>query len=135
MTETVEAVTEPATLKSRLYLNHLEPWSVMKNVFIYSFVMAAGFVVMMFFVWTAFTESGLMELVDGIIEPLTASDGEDGMRVSDFIDTKRFMALSVFIACVSLAIVTAMSSLGAFVYNIVAKLVGGIEVTLSQLPE
>ena len=50
----------------------------------------------------------------------------------EYVAFKRVISLATVIAVVDVVILTALSTIGAFLYNIVAALVGGITVTLTD---
>ena len=50
----------------------------------------------------------------------------------DFLGFGRVVSLSIVIAVVDVILLTALATLGAFLYNIVASLVGGLHLTLTD---
>jgi hypothetical protein avisC_06218 len=49
-----------------------------------------------------------------------------------YLELPRALAVSTIIAVVDMVLVTALTTLGAFLYNITATLVGGIHLTLAD---
>ena len=56
-----------------------------------------------------------------------------GSRPDPFrINAKGVIGTAILLGAVNMVMFTALSTLGAFVYNVCADLVGGVEVTLSE---
>ena len=49
-----------------------------------------------------------------------------------YLELPRALAVSTIVAVVDIVLVTALTTLGAFLYNITATLVGGIHLTLAD---
>ena len=50
-------------------------------------------------------------------------------RVQDYVNTQKVMGVSALIACVDVVIFTALATLGSFLYNLAATMLGGLEIT------
>ncbi len=50
----------------------------------------------------------------------------------DYVGLDRVISLSTFVGVINVVIIMALSTLGAFLYNIASSLVGGLHVTLSD---
>ena len=59
--------------------------------------------------------------------------GQAGAEADGFkITAKGVIGTSVLLGAVNMVLFTALATLGAFVYNVCADLVGGVELTLSE---
>ena len=54
------------------------------------------------------------------------------MSILQFVELKRVVSLSTMIAIVDVVLLTALSTIAAFLYNVVAALVGGVHLTLTD---
>jgi len=52
--------------------------------------------------------------------------------VQDYIGTGRVLGFTMLVSAVDVVLLTAIATLGAFLYNLAATLLGGIEVTLAE---
>jgi Transmembrane domain of unknown function (DUF3566) len=113
--------------RARLTLRQIDPWSTFK----FSLVLAVA----MFFVWLV-AVGVLYGVLDGIgvfgrVNDLYGelAGNEDGKAL---ITPGLVLGLAALVGAVNIVLTTALATVGAFVYNICADLVGGIEVTLAE---
>ncbi|MBI1758120.1 MAG: DUF3566 domain-containing protein [Actinobacteria bacterium] len=109
--------------RARLQLKHIDPWSVMK----FSLVMAVA----LFFVWMI-----AVGLLYGVLSGMGVFD-----KVNSLYDQVHGGALltggfvlgsAAMIGAINIVLFSALATVGSYVYNLCADLVGGIEVTLSE---
>lgn len=121
------------TRKARLRVSRLDPWSVMKTSFLFSIAAGIVFVVAVFAVWTVIGSSGLFSSIDSIVGSVLQSPGDSTpFRVEAYVDTQKVMGVAAFLACIDVVIITALATLGSFLYNLAATMLGGLEVTLAE---
>ena len=121
------------TRKARLRLSRLDPWSVMKTSFLFSIAAGIMLVVAVYVVWAVLSSSGLFESVNEIVASVVSTPGDTTpFRVQDYVSTQKVMGVSALIACVDVVIVTALATLGSFLYNLAATMLGGLEITLAE---
>ena len=53
-------------------------------------------------------------------------------RVEDYVNTQKVMGVTALIACVDVVIFTSLATLGSFLYNLAATMLGGLEITLAE---
>lgn len=114
----------------RLALARIDPWSVMKLSFLLSFAVGIMMVVAAAVVWFTLDGQGVFAQLDQTITEITGSP--DFFPITEYAAFDRVMALATIIAIVDVVLLTALATLGAFLYNIVAALVGGIHMTLTD---
>lgn len=121
-----------APRQARLRLTHVDPWSVTKAAFVLSIVLGVVAVVAVFIVWTVLGAAGLWDAIDSAMaQTLGDSDGQ-AFRVEDYVGTGRAVGFTMIVAVVDVVLLTMIATLGAFLYNLAAALLGGIEVTLTE---
>lgn len=121
------------TRTARLRLSHLDPWSVMKTSFLFSIAGGIVLVVAVYAVWTVISSSGLFGNVNDIIASVVSTPGDaTPFRVEDYINTSKVMGVTAFLAVIDILIITALATLGSFLYNLSALMLGGLEVTLAE---
>ena len=121
------------TRKARLRLSRLDPWSVMKTSFLFSIAAGIMLVVATYAVWTVLSTSGLFPAVNDIVASVVSTPGDTTpFRIEEYINTRKVLGVAALIACVDVVIFTALATLGSFLYNLAATVLGGLEITLAE---
>jgi hypothetical protein len=115
----------------RLTVSRVDPWSAMKISFLLSVALGIAGVVMVFVLWTILAGMGVFDQINGIIGQVV-QDGQQRFDIMDFIGLGRVVSLSIVIAVIDVILVTAIATLGAFLYNVSSALVGGVQLTLTD---
>ncbi|BBY58444.1 DUF3566 domain-containing protein [Mycolicibacterium sarraceniae] len=116
-------------VRASMQIRHIDPWSALKVSLLLS--------VALFFVWMIAV--ALLYLVLGgmgvwsklnsnVGDLLTATSGGGGELVS----SGTIFGGAALIGLVNIVLLTAMATVGAFIYNLSTDIVGGIEVTLAD---
>jgi len=116
--------------RARLFLKRIDPWSVMKFSFAVSFVMFFVAIVATTVLYLALDAMGVFDSLNRtLVDNLTANGG----KASSFkITAFGVIGSAGVLGLINVVLFTALATLGAFIYNVCADLVGGIEVTLSE---
>ncbi|HEX6756202.1 MAG TPA: DUF3566 domain-containing protein [Mycobacteriales bacterium] len=112
--------------RARLLVRHIDPWSTLK----FSFVLAVA----MFFVWLV-AVGVLYGVLDGmgVFDQINSLYAEvAGSGTGQLFTPSLVLGTAALVGAVNIVLFTALATIGAFVYNICADLVGGIEVTLAE---
>jgi hypothetical protein len=120
------------TRRARLRLVHLDPWSVMKTALLLSIALGIVMVVAVFVVWSVLDAAGVWDSINKTVTDVLGSDSAQNFDVTNYVGTSRAVGFTMFVAAVDVLLITAISTLGAFLYNLAAALLGGIEVTLAE---
>ncbi|MER7167932.1 DUF3566 domain-containing protein [Micromonospora sp. NPDC000207] len=115
--------------RARLNLKRIDPWSVMKFAFAVSFVLLIVVVVATSVLYLALDAMGVFASVnDSLTDLVNVGGGQDGFQIT----AGGVIITSALIGLVNMVLFTALATLSAFVYNVCADLVGGIELTLAE---
>ena len=120
-----------APRRARLRLTRIDPWSVMKTSFLLSVAFGIVTVVSVFIVWTVLGGAGVWDSINATVEDVLGSEGAS-FDVTDYISTSRVLGFTMLVAVVDVVLMTAIATLTAFLYNMAAALLGGIDVTLAE---
>jgi hypothetical protein len=120
-----------APRRARLRLTRVDPWSVMKTSFLLSVAFGIVTVVSVFIVWTVLGGAGVWDSINATVEDVLGSEAGN-FDVTDYISTSRVLGFTMLVAVVDVVLLTAIATLTAFLYNMAAALLGGIEVTLAE---
>lgn len=117
----------------RLTLQRVDPWSVMKISFLVSVALGVATVIMVSVLWTVLNGMNVFSTVnDLIVEITTGENSASNFNLMDYIGFGRVVSLSVVIGVINVILLTALSTLTAFLYNVCTALVGGAQLTLSD---
>jgi hypothetical protein len=116
----------------RLTVSRIDPWSAMKMSFLLSVALGIAMVVMVFVLWSVLAGMGIFDRVNDIAAQVFGADGSAPFDVMDYIGLGRVVSLSIVIGVIDVILITAIATLGAFLYNVSAALVGGIQLTLTD---
>jgi hypothetical protein len=132
-THTSRPVGRPRARRARLVLARVDPWSVMKLSFLLAIALAVVAVVAVFVIWTVLDTMGVFDSVGSTVESITrSSDNSQGVDILDYVGLSRVLSLTIVLAGVNVVLMTALATLGAFLYNMAASLVGGLNVTFTE---
>lgn len=115
----------------RLTVSRIDPWSAMKISFLLSVALGIALVVMTAVLWTVLDAMGVFDQVNGLISQVT-DEGSATFDIYDFVGFAKVVSLSVVFAVIDVILLTAVATLGAFIYNVSSALVGGVELTLTD---
>lgn len=118
-----------APRRVRLNVARVDPWSVMKLAFLLSVGIGIAIVVATGVLWSVLDGMGVFADVNSVVGQILADSSFD---VNDYVGFRKVISLATVIAVVDVVLITAIATLGAFLYNLASTLVGGLHVTLSD---
>jgi hypothetical protein len=128
-----EAARRPRqTRRAKLRLTRVDPWSVTKTAFLLSIAFGVMCVVAVFLVFSIMDASGLWDKVNETIQQVVNQDPADQFDIKDYVAMSRVMGITMLISVIDVVLITALATLGAFIYNMSAAMLGGVEVTLAE---
>ncbi|MEU6573177.1 DUF3566 domain-containing protein [Streptomyces sp. NPDC046805] len=126
------ARTTPRVRKARLRVAKADPWSVMKVSFLLSIALGICTVVASAVLWMVMDAMGVFSTVGGTISEATGATAATGFDLQAFLSLPHVLTFAAIIAVIDVVLATALATLGAFIYNLSAGFVGGIELTLAE---
>lgn len=122
----------PTVRRVRLAVTRIDPWSAMKMSFLLSFAAAVGLIVMTAVLWMVLSGMSVFSDVDGLIRDLQPTTTANPFSIMDYVAFPRVMALAMVVGVVDVVLLTALGTIGAYLYNLSAALVGGVQLTLTD---
>ncbi len=116
--------------RARLSIKRVDPWSVMKFSFAVSFVLLVVIIVATSVLYLALDAMDVFDSLNKTLAELFTSNGGGGDAFK--ITAGGVIGVSAILGAINVVLFTALMTLGAFVYNVCADLVGGVEVTLAE---
>ncbi|MEV6976494.1 DUF3566 domain-containing protein [Kitasatospora sp. NPDC093806] len=120
------------TRKARLRITKADPWSVMKVSFLLSLAVGIIIIVAAAVLWMTLDSLGVFDSLTKTLKDVTGSDTTGGINLMDYVGFGKVMTFTSLIAVVDVVLLTALSTLSAFIYNAAAGFTGGIELTLAE---
>lgn len=122
----------PRTRKARLRVSKADPWSVMKISFLLSIALGICAIVAVTVLWMVLDSIGVFSTVGGTIADATGSGSQNGFQLQSFLSLSHVVMFTALISVIDVVLATALATLGAFLYNLSAGFVGGVELTLAE---
>jgi len=113
----------------RLGVRRIDPWSVLKFTFIFSLALLVVLVVAVAVLYLVLDSMGVFTSIDSTLRDLTSSNSTSITSIFSF---RRIVGGAAVLGAVNVVLITALATLGAFLYNVCSDIVGGIEVTLTE---
>jgi hypothetical protein len=118
--------------QAHLTVARIEPWSVMKFSFVVSLVAFVILFVAVTVLYGSLAGLGVFDSLQRVVSSLTSSQGSTGVNAKTWFSASRVLGYTALLGSLNIVLITAMSTIGAVVYNLTSRLVGGVEVTLKE---
>lgn len=119
--------------KARLRVARVDPWSVMKVAFVLSIALGIVTLVGTAVVWEVLNGLGVFSSLNKTVGDLTSSGNSSStFNLASVLSFTRVEGYMLIVALVDVVLVTALATLGAYLYNLSSGFVGGLEVTLAE---
>ena len=119
--------------RARLRLTRIDPWSVMKTSFLLSVAFGVVTFVAVFMVWSVLGAAGVWDSINSTVASVVEGDTNTcDFDVTNYLGMGRVLGFTLLVSIIDVILLTAIATLTAFLYNMAAALLGGIEVTLAE---
>ena len=126
----IRAAKKPPRVTS-LQLKRIDPWTVLKISLIVSIVMFFVWMIAVGLLYLLFGSMDVFSTVNEAFKNLFVSDSPTA-PTTDLITPARVFGIAAIIGAVNIVLFTALSAIGAFIYNAAAGMAGGVELTLGE---
>ena len=115
--------------RANLQVKRFDPWSVLKLSLVLGVALFFVWLVAVGALYAVLDGMGVWDKVNGISTDLL--QGNEGSS-EPLISAGRVFGIAAIVGAVNIVLFSALATVGAFVYNVSADLVGGLEVTLAE---
>ncbi|GAA1250835.1 DUF3566 domain-containing protein [Prauserella halophila] len=117
--------------RASLQIKRFDPWSVLKLSLVLGVALFFIWLVAVGVLYTVLEGMGVWDQINGTYTSLVQAEATEG--VSDpFITAPRVFGIAAIVGAVNIVLISALTTVSAFIYNVSADLAGGLEVTLSE---
>jgi len=118
--------------QAHLTIARVEPWSVMKFSFVVSLVAFVILFVAVSVIYGTLSALGVFTSLQHVVQSVTSSTDSNGVNAAKWFTESRILSYTALLGALNIVLITAMSTIGAVVYNLTSRLIGGVEVTLRE---
>ncbi len=118
--------------QAHLTIARVEPWSVMKFSFVVSLVAFVILFVAVAVIYSTLSALGVFTSLQHVVQSVTSSQDSSGVDAAKWFTASRILSYTALLGALNIVLITAMSTIGAVVYNLTSRLIGGVEVTLRE---
>jgi hypothetical protein len=117
-------------VRASMQIRRIDPWSTLKVSLILSVVLFFVWMIAVAFLYLVLGGMGVWsKLNSNVGDLLTSASGSTG---GELVSSSTIFGGAALIGLVNIVVLTAMATVGAFIYNLTTDLVGGVEVTLAD---
>jgi Transmembrane domain of unknown function (DUF3566) len=118
--------------QAHLTVARVEPWSVMKFSFVMSLVAFVILFVAVTVLYGTLSALGVFESLQRVVTSVTSSQDSAGVNAARWFSASRVLGYTGLLGSLDIVLITAIATLGAVIYNLTSRLIGGVEVTLRE---
>ena len=118
--------------QAHLTIARIEPWSVMKFSFATSLVAFVILFVAVAVLYGVLSALGVFDSLQHLVANVTSSKAQAGYNAHTWFSASRVLTYTVLLGVINVVLITALSTIGAVIYNLTSRLIGGVEVTLRE---
>lgn len=118
-------------LRASVQIRRVDPWAMFKISAVLSIVGFFVWLISVAVLYLILDGMGVWDQVNSSFGTLTTADGSAGS--GDIFGAGTIFAWAVGLGAINAILLTALATIGAFIYNLCADLIGGAEVTLADL--
>jgi len=117
--------------RARLQLRHIDTWSALKISLVLSIALFFIWMVAVAVLYGVLSALGVFHTLNDLFGQLGSSSGAKGGG-GDVITAGLVLGGAAVIGAINVVLMTALCTVGTFIYNLCSDLVGGLELTLSE---
>lgn len=116
-------------MRAAMQLRSVDPWSALKVSLLVSVAMFLVWMVAVAIIYVVLDGMGVWDRLNtGVTDIMSGDSGEE----PTLIGPGQIFGIAAIVGIINIVLFTALSTLGAFIYNLSSDMVGGVEVTLAD---
>lgn len=115
--------------RASLQVKRADPWSVLKLALVLSVALFFVWMIAVAVLYGVLDGMGVWDQLNGTFTELTQPDDAAS---EPLISAGRVFGVAAIIGGINIVLITALATVGAFIYNVAADFAGGVELTLSE---
>ncbi|TYP86465.1 DUF3566 domain-containing protein [Blastococcus xanthinilyticus] len=116
--------------RARLQLRHIDTWSALKISLVLSIALFFIWMVAVGLLYMVLGGLGVFDAINDLVGQIGSASGSD--EGGDVLTAGVVFGGAAVIGAINVVLLTALCTVGTFIYNLCSDLVGGLEVTLSE---
>lgn len=122
--------SQAGPVRASMQIRRIDPWSALKVSLVLSVALFFVWMIAVAFLYLVLGGMGVWsKLNSNVGDLLTSASGQAG---GELVSSGTIFGGAALIGLVNIVLLTAMATVGVFIYNLTTDLVGGIEVTLAD---
>jgi hypothetical protein len=117
--------------RASLQIKRFDPWSVLKLSLVLGVAMFFVWLVAVGVLYTVLDGMGVWDKLNGTYTSLVGGEGA-AAPTAPLISAGRVFGIAAILGAINIVLISALTTVSAFIYNVSADLAGGLEVTLSE---
>jgi hypothetical protein len=117
-------------IRASMQIRRVDPWTVLKVSLVLSSALFFVWMIAVAFLYLVLGGMGVWSKLNSNVGDLLTSSG--GSAGGELVSSGTIFGGAALIGLVNIVVMTAMATIGAFIYNLSTDLVGGVEVTLAD---
>ena len=112
----------------KLKLVHIDFWSAVRNGFMVTIAAGIATIIGFTFLWVVLSTTGLFGSLNSLLNSVVGGSSGQGVDVAQTLSLPKMLSFAGTIAIVNIILGTLLSGVAALLFNLIARLSGGIRV-------
>jgi Transmembrane domain of unknown function (DUF3566) len=125
----VASRSKSGPIRATMQIRRVDPWSALKVSLLLSVALFFVWMIAVAFLYLVLGGMGVWSKLNSNVGDLLTSGGGSG---GELVSSGTIFGGALLIGLVNIVLLTAMATVGAFIYNLTTDIVGGVEVTLAD---
>ena len=117
-------------VRASMQLRRIDPWSALKVSLLLNVALFFVWMIAVAFLYLVLGAMGVWNKLNSNVGDLLTNSGGGG---GDLVSATSIFGGAALVGLVNIVLLTAMATIGAYIYNLSTDIVGGVEVTLADL--
>lgn len=117
-------------VRASMQLRRIDPWSALKVSLLLNVALFFVWMIAVAFLYLVLGAMGVWNKLNSNVGDLLTNSGGGG---GDLVSAGSIFGGAALVGLVNIVLLTAMATIGAYIYNLSTDIVGGVEVTLADL--